>query len=93
MGGPWFRCRMEGLRIPGRVRDLSISGCFVQSASINLECGTQVEVYFETEWLHLRVAGKVTILRKGNGGVAFLSPRARLARQIRELVSELAERD
>jgi len=83
-----------GLRISGRVRDLSLSGCFVESASINLERGTQVEVYFQTERLHFRVAGNVTVLRKGNGvGVAFLSPSARLARQIRELVKELAERD
>ena len=83
-----------GLRVSGRVRDLSVSGCFVESASINLERGTQVEVYFETERLHFRVAGNVTVLRKGNGvGVAFLNPSPRLARQIRELVKELAERD
>ena len=58
----------------------------VESASINLECGTQVEVYLKTEGLHFRVAGNVTVLRKGNGiGVAFLRPSARLAGKFENL--------
>ena len=73
---------------------MSLSGCFIEASSINLERGTQVEVYFETNQLHFRVAGNVLVVRPGAGvGISFLHPSARIARQIAQLVAELGEED
>jgi hypothetical protein len=79
-----------GLLISGRIVDISIGGCFVESPRLRLERGTLVEVYFETRRLNFRVQGNITALRQGKGvGVTFLHPSFRIARQIRELVREL----
>lgn len=40
-----------GLLIRGRILNLSMSGCYIETALLNLERGTQVEVYFVTNQL------------------------------------------
>lgn len=82
-----------GLRISGRIADLSISGCFIEASSINLERGTQVEVMFHANRLSFRIGGNIAVLRPRVGvGIAFLHPSDRILRQIRELVAELKAR-
>lgn len=79
-----------GLLLRGKILDLSMSGCFIETAAINLERGTRVEVYFTARQLRFRVGGHIAVLhRKRGAGLAFehLSPRN--ARQIAELVGEL----
>lgn len=80
-----------GLRIAGRVSDLSIAGCFIEASSVNLERGTLVEILFKANRFCFRVAGNVTALRRTGMGIAFLHPSDRVQKQICELVKELAD--
>jgi len=81
-----------GLLFRGRILDLSMSGCYIETALLNLERGTQVEVYFVTNQLQFRVLGNVAVLRRKRGaGIAFLNVSPRRALQIAMLVEELAE--
>jgi hypothetical protein len=81
-----------GLLISGSILNVSVSGCYIDAPSINLERGTQVEVYFETQRLHFRVAGNISVLRPRIGvGIAFLKLSQRATRQIAQLVKELEE--
>jgi len=69
-----------------------MSGCYIETALLNLERGTQVEVYFVTNQLQFRVLGNVAVLRRKRGaGIAFLNVSPRRALQIAMLVEELAE--
>jgi len=82
-----------GLLFRGRILDLSMTGCYIETALLNLERGTQVEVYFVTNQLQFRVLGNVAALRRKRGaGIAFLNVSPRRALQIATLVGELAER-
>jgi len=82
-----------GLLFRGRILDLSMSGCYIETALLNLERGTQVEVYFVTNQLQFRVLGNVAVVRRKRGaGIAFLNVSPRRALQIAMLVGELAER-
>lgn len=79
-----------GLRIAGTIADLSLAGCFIEASAVNLERGTQVEVYFEANRLPFRVAGSISVVYRGLGaGIAFLRPNQRTARYIAELIKEL----
>ena len=79
-----------GLLITGSILNVSLAGCYIDAPSINLERGTQVEVYFETQKLHFRVAGNIRVLRPRVGvGIAFLKLSQRATRQITQLVKEL----
>lgn len=79
-----------GLRIAGSIADLSLAGCFIEAPAVNLERGTQVEVYFEANRLPFRVAGSISVVYRGLGaGIAFLRPNQRTARCITELIKEL----
>ena len=81
-----------GLLFRGRILDLSLSGCYIETALLNLERGTQVEVYFVTNQLQFRVLGNVAVLRRKRGaGIAFVNVSPRKALQIATLVGELAE--
>jgi len=51
-----------GLLFRGRILDLSMSGCYIETALLNLERGTQVEVYFVTNQLQFRVLGNVAVV-------------------------------
>jgi len=81
-----------GLLFRGRISNLSVSGCFVETTMANLERGTLVEVYFETNQLQFRVQGNIAEVRQKRGaGIAFVNVSPRRAAQIAALVSELAE--
>jgi PilZ domain len=83
-----------GLLFRGRILNLSMSGCYIETALLNLERGTQVEVYFVTNQLQFRVMGTIMALRRKRGaGIAFLNVTPRRALQIASLVDELAEKD
>jgi hypothetical protein len=45
----------DGLLFRGRILNLSLNGCYIETALLNLERGTQVEVYFVTNQLQFRV--------------------------------------
>jgi hypothetical protein len=80
------------LLFQGKILDLSLSGCFIETTAINLERGTHVEVYFVTRQMQFRVAGHIAVLyRKRGAGIAFQELGPRRARQVAELVRELEE--
>jgi hypothetical protein len=69
-----------------------MSGCYIETALLNLERGTQVDVYFITNQLQFRVLGNVAVVRRKRGaGFAFLNVSPRKALQIATLVGELAQ--
>lgn len=75
----------------GRILNLSQTGCYIETALLDLERGTQVEVYFVTNQLQLRVLGNIVALRRKRGaGIAFVNVSPRRALQIAMLVEELA---
>lgn len=79
-----------GLLFRGKILDLSISGCFIETAALNLERGTPVEIYFVARQLQFRIAGRIAVLHPKRGaGIAFdpLSPRR--TRELTELIAEL----
>jgi hypothetical protein len=57
-----------GLLFRGRILNLSMDGCYIETALLNLERGTQVEVYFVTNQLQFRVLGNIAALRRKRGG-------------------------
>lgn len=80
------------LLFQGKILDLSISGCFIETSAINLERGTPVEVYFVTRQLQFRIAGHIAVLRRKRGaGIAFQALGARRTRMVAELIRELEE--
>lgn len=81
-----------GLLLRGRILDLSLSGCFIETAAINLERGTHVEIYFVAHRLQFRIAGIIAVLHPRRGaGIAFQSLSLRSARQISDLIYELKQ--
>jgi hypothetical protein len=58
----------RGLQYPGELSELTVKACVVQT-KCRLEDGTQVEVWFRTEGLPLRLAAK--LVQKGERGVQF----------------------
>jgi hypothetical protein len=81
-----------GLRFRGRIQNLSVSGCYIET-ELNLERGTYIEVFFGLHQLRFRLAGNV-IGVDGRSGVriAFLNVTGRRATHIEELMRELAEK-
>jgi hypothetical protein len=80
-----------GLRFRGKILNLSISGCFVET-EFRLERGTVVEVYFEMRRLCFRVAGTAAAPQKKRGvGIAFQHLTLRRMREIEEILAELHE--
>ncbi|HTY84542.1 MAG TPA: PilZ domain-containing protein [Silvibacterium sp.] len=81
-----------GLLLRGRILNLSVSGCYIETAMLNLERGTLVEVYFVTNRLQFRVQGNIAEVRgKRGAGISFVNVSPRRAVQIARLVRELAE--
>jgi hypothetical protein len=81
-----------GLLFRGQILNLSLSGCYVETALLNLERGTHVEVYFVTNQLQFRVMGNIAVLRRRRGvGISFVNVSERRARHLASLVKELAE--
>ena len=82
-----------GLLFRGRILNLSQTGCYIETALLDLERGTQVEVYFVTNQLQFRVQGNVAALRRKRGaGIAFVNVSPRRSLQIALLVDELAQK-
>jgi hypothetical protein len=81
-----------GLLFRGRILDLSVSGCFIETKMPKLERGTSVEVYFVTNQLPFRVQGNIAEVRQKRGaGISFVNVSPRRATQITALIGELAE--
>ena len=82
-----------GLLFRGRISNLSVSGCFIETTMASLERGTLVEVYFVTNQLQFRVQGNIAEVRQKRGaGISFINVSPRRAAQIVALVDELAEK-
>ena len=82
-----------GLLFRGRVANLSVSGCYIETTIANLERGTLLEVYFVTNQLQFRVQGNIAEVRQKRGaGISFVNVSPRRAAQIATLVEELAEK-
>jgi hypothetical protein len=80
------------LLFQGKILDISLSGCFIETPDLNLERGTHVEVYFVTRQLQFRVAGHIAVLyRKRGAGIAFRDMGPRRTRYVAELLHELKE--
>jgi hypothetical protein len=80
------------LLFQGRILDLSLSGCYIESPALNLERGTHVEVYFAARQMQARVVGHIAVLHRRRGaGIAFQNLGPRRARQVADLVHELRE--
>jgi len=76
----------------GKILDLSLSGCFIATPSLNLERGTRVEVYFVARQMQVRIGGHIAALHRRRGaGIAFQNLDSRRSRQITELLSELKQ--
>ena len=81
-----------GLLFRGRILDLSVSGCFIETTMPNLERGTLVEVFFVAHQLQFRVQGNIAEVRQKRGaGVSFVNLGPRRAIQISALIDELAQ--
>lgn len=79
-----------GLLFRGKILDLSFSGCFIETAALNLERGTPVEVFFVARQLQFRIAGRIAVLYPKKGaGIAFDPLDLRRTREITELIAEL----
>ncbi len=63
-----WRCSypIGGLLFRGRLLNLSLNGCYIETALLNLEHGTQVEVYFVTNQLQFRVL-EILLRSAGSG--------------------------
>lgn len=80
------------LLFQGKILDLSISGCFIETPTLNLERGTHVEVYFVARQMQFRVAGHIAVLyRKRGAGISFQNLSQRIVRQVTDLLRELKE--
>jgi hypothetical protein len=81
-----------GFLLRGRILDLSLSGCFIETRAISLERGTHVEVYFVAHRMQFRVGGNIAVLHPKRGaGIAFQNLSLRSARQISDLIQELKQ--
>lgn len=79
-----------GLLFRGKILDLSFSGCFIETAALNLERGTPVEIFFVARQLQFRIAGHIAVLYPKKGaGIAFDPLGPRRTREITELIAEL----
>ena len=79
-----------GLLFRGKILDLSLSGCFIQTAALNLERGTPVEIYFVARQLQFHIAGHIAVLyRRKGAGIAFGALGPRRTREVTELIAEL----
>lgn len=80
-----------GLLLRGRILDLSLSGCFIETSTISLERGTHIEVCFVAHRMQFRVAGTIAVLHPRRGaGIAFRNLSLRSSRQISDLINELS---
>jgi hypothetical protein len=79
----------RGLRYAGKIGNLSVGGCFVETRC-GLERGTAVEVWLNAQGQPLRLAANLMVRRTTGVGLRFLGMTERKAEQIRGLIAELA---
>jgi hypothetical protein len=82
----------RGLRYAGRIGNLSVGGCFIET-QCSLERGTAVEVWLNAQGQPLRVAANLMVRRTTGVGLRFLEMTERKTAQIRLLIGELAEEE
>jgi hypothetical protein len=95
---PRFTCAGEaeivlpggGLRFTGKIRDLSIGGCFLETRC-QLERGTSVEIWMCAQGMPLRMAANLVVKRQTGVGFHFYGVTGRKMDMIRGLMEELAE--
>lgn len=95
---PRFACAGEaeivlpggGLRFTGKIRDLSIGGCFLET-KCRLERGTSVEIWMCAQGMPLRMAANLIVKRECGAGFRFYGVTGRKMDMIRSLMAELAE--
>ena len=95
---PRFACAGEaeivlpggGLRFTGKIRDLSIGGCFIET-QCRLERGTSVEIWMCAQGMPLRMAANLIVKRASGVGFRFYGVTGRKMDMIRSLMEELAE--
>jgi len=80
----------RGLRYPGRIVDLSVGGCFIET-TCRLERGTSVELWMSARGLPLRLAANLIVRRPHGIGFRFQGVVARKLELIRILIAELEE--
>jgi hypothetical protein len=84
------RLPSNGLLIPGRMRDLSLGGCCVETASV-LDCGARTEIVVRINSASFRAVSQVKAIRNRFGvGMEFVRLSARGKDMLAELVEELA---
>ncbi|MGC2638968.1 MAG: PilZ domain-containing protein [Acidobacteriaceae bacterium] len=79
-----------GLRFGGKIKDLSIGGCFLET-NCRLERGTGVEIWMCAKGIPLRMAANLVVKRETGVGFRFYGVTARKMDMIRSLMAELAE--
>jgi len=82
-----------GSRIPGRILDLSLSGCRVRTfARFPLGIYTRVETEFHHQGVPFRLGGVIQAIHDCKTvGIRFLDLSERKRQQVRELIQEIAE--
>jgi hypothetical protein len=82
----------SGLTLPGRILDLSMSGCRIRTEKpFPLGIYTRVETDFRIDGLPLRLGGVIQAIHDGNTvGIRFLDVSERKREQVQELIDELA---
>jgi len=80
----------DGLFLPGRMRDLSLGGCCVETASA-LDCGARTEIVVRINSASFRAVSQVKAIRDRFGvGMEFVRLSAHGRDMLAEVVEELA---
>jgi hypothetical protein len=80
----------NGIYLPGKVRDLSLDGCCIETA-LPVECGARAEIVVRIKTGSFRAVGEVRAIRNGAAaGVEFVRLSAAGKDLLAELVGELA---
>jgi hypothetical protein len=84
------RLPSNGLLIPGKMRDLSLGGCYVETSSA-LDCGARTEIVVRINSASFRAVSQVKAIRDRFGvGMEFVRLSARGKDMLAEVVEELA---
>lgn len=76
----------------GKILNLSLSGCLIETPDFKLERGTHVEVDFVAREIQCRVAGHIAVIdRKHVAGIAFRELGPRQAGPVAHIIRELKE--
>lgn len=88
-------CRQPSLLFRGRVRDISMTGCFIETAArLRLERLTEVQVRFTASGQQVSSAARVMDIRFGKGvGFEFLPGDNTMQHSILKLIESLNDAD